>query len=163
MPQEIERKFLVASDGWREGADQGRLFRQAYLAATGRLSIRVRIEDGARALLTLKTAKVGFSRGEFEYAVPLEDAEALARLCMGIELRKTRFCTPYGGRIWEIDIYDGENSGLVIAEVELESETETVDLPPWVGREVTHERRYYAANLATRPYHSWADDADAGA
>lgn len=155
MPQEIERKFLVANDGWRAGADRGRVLRQAYLATTGRASIRVRIEDGTRAFLTVKGARAGLSRAEFEYPVPVADAEALARLRQGSELRKVRFQVAHAGHVWEIDVYEGENDGLVVAEVELESEDAAVTLPPWVGREVTGDRRYYAANLSLRPFASW--------
>ncbi len=155
MPHEIERKFLVANDGWREGADQGRRLRQAYLAATERVAVRVRIEDGVEAVLTIKSANPGLSRIEFEYKLPLGDAELLATLHDGIVLEKTRFQTRYAGHDWEIDIYAGDNEGLVIAEVEMESETTEVELPAWVGREVTDEPRYYAARLAKQPFRSW--------
>ena len=109
------------------------------------------------AVITIKGARAGLSRQEFEYPVPLADARELAELRQGSELRKTRFRTEYAGLCWEIDVYDGDNSGLVIAEVELESEAATVEIPPWVGREVTGEQRYYAAKLAAHPFHSWGD------
>jgi len=152
---EIERKFLVANDGWRAGAEQGRRLRQSYIALTERAAVRVRIEDDVAAVLTVKSAKPGLSRVEFEYPLPLGDAETLTTLCEGSELRKTRFVVPHGGREWEVDVYAGENDGLVIAEIEIESETTEVQLPPWVGEEVTGEARYYAARLAMRPYRSW--------
>lgn len=163
MSQEIERKFLVANDGWRSGADEGRSFRQAYLAETDRAAIRVRIADGKNAVITVKSAKPGLSRGEFEYAVPVADAEALAELRQGSVLQKTRFRAPHGARTWEVDVYAGENAGLVIAEIEIESEAEKVDLPPWLGREVTGERRFYAAQLSQHPFRSWAEAERSGA
>jgi adenylate cyclase len=155
VAQEIERKFLVANDGWRAGADRGRRLRQAYLAATDRAAVRVRIEDGVEAALTVKSANPGLTRIEFEYPLPLRDAETLTTLREGAELQKTRFVTRHAGRNWEVDVYAGENDGLVIAEIEIESETAKVELPPWVGREVTGEARYYAARLAKQPYRSW--------
>lgn len=157
MPQEIERKFLVASDGWRAGADPGRSFRQAYLAETERAAIRVRISDGKDAVITIKSARSGLSRSEFEYGVPVADAEALAELRQGSVLQKTRFRSPHAGRTWEVDVYAGDNAGLVIAEIEIESETAKVELPPWLGREVTGEQRFYAARLAQHPFRSWAE------
>ena len=157
MPREIERKFLVADDSWREGADAGRRLRQAYLAETERAAIRVRIEDGARAVLTIKSAEPGLSRAEFEYSVPVAEAEALTDLRQGGVLDKTRYRTPHGGRVWEIDVYAGENDGLTIAEVELDSESDKIDLPTWLGPEVTDSPRYYAAKLARRPFRDWTD------
>lgn len=157
MSQEIERKFLVANDGWRAAADKGRRFRQAYLAETDRAAIRVRIIDDGSARLTIKAAKPGLSRQEFEYPIPLADAEALTELRQGSVLQKTRFRAPHAGRTWEVDVYSGANTGLVIAEIELESETAPVDLPSWAGREVTGQARYYAARLAVEPYRTWPD------
>ena len=156
MPHEIERKFLVANDGWRGGADRDKRLRQAYLAQTDRASIRVRIGDDTTAVLTIKSAVPGLSRLEFEYPVPAADAEVLTTLRQGIELAKTRYHVPFAGRTWEVDVYSGENEGLVIAEIELENEAARLELPPWVGREVTGEARYYAARLADHPFRSWA-------
>jgi adenylate cyclase len=155
VPQEIERKFIVANDGWRVGADGGRDFRQSYLAETDHAAIRVRIINGREAVITIKSAEPGLSRSEFEYPVPLADAEALAKLRQGSELSKTRFRAPYAGRTWEIDVYSGENAGLVLAEIELENDTASVKLPSWLGREVTGDRRYYAASLSRHPYRAW--------
>ena len=158
MPQEIERKFLVANDGWRAVADGGRTLRQAYLAETDRAAIRVRIVDDATAVITIKSAKPALSRGEFEYPVPLADAKALTELRQGSVLEKTRFHVPHVGITWEVDVYAGDNAGLVIAEIELQSETAAVELPSWVGREVTGEARYYAARLAAQPFRSWPEN-----
>jgi adenylate cyclase len=157
VPQEIERKFLVANDGWRGRSDQGRSFRQAYLAETDSAVVRVRISDGTEAVITIKSAKLGLSRSEFEYAVPVADAEALAELRQGSILQKTRFRTLHAGQTWEVDVYSGENAGLIIAEIEIESENASVEVPPWLGREVTGERRFYAAQLSQRPFQSWTE------
>jgi CYTH domain-containing protein len=159
---EIERKFLVASEGWRGAAGRGRVLRQFYLAETDRAAVRVRIEDDSRAWLTIKAAKAGLSRDEFEYPVPVPDARRLVLLAVSAVIEKTRFDVPHDGRSWEIDVYAGENAGLVIAEIELASETEALALPPWIGPEVTGDARYYAARLAFRPFRLWqnADRAD---
>lgn len=155
MPQEIERKFLVADDGWRQHADAGRHLRQAYIAETQRAVVRVRVEERARGWLTIKTAEPGLSRHEFEYAVPLSDAQALIALSTGSVLDKTRFHVPHAGRRWEVDVYAGENEGLTLAEIELESEIAEVAMPPWIGAEVTGDARYYAVRLAHEPFRSW--------
>jgi len=140
VPQEIERKFLVANDDWRAEADRGRRLQQAYLAHTDRISIRIRrVEDGT-AFITIKSAGPARSRHEFEYPLPLSDAKELSELRQGSILEKTRFRVSHAGRVWEIDVYSGENAGLVIAEVELEAETAQIDLPPWV-RPRSHRRR----------------------
>lgn len=154
MALEIERKFLVASPAWRAEADAGRRLRQAYLADTGRAVVRIRIEDDDRAILAIKSAGAGPTRLEFEYPVPVEEARTLLDLREGLLLDKTRF---HVGRaqLWEIDVYAGENEGLVLAEVELESENEGIELPPWIGREVTGDPRFFASYLARHPYREW--------
>lgn len=164
MPQEIERKFLVADDAWRAAADSGRRLRQAYLADTGRAAVRIRIEDDSRAFLTIKSATSGMTRQEFEYPLPLGDAEALLDLRQGSIVEKARFHVPHAGRRWEVDVYAGDNEGLIVAEVELESETAAAVLPAWLGREVTGEKRYYASALALHPFGSWppSDQAPTG-
>src|SRR5687768_17302017 len=148
MTLEVERKFLVASHAWRDHADAGRRLRQAYLAETERAVVRVRIEDGAQAWLTVKSAVAGLSRQEIEVPLALADAEALFDLREGAALDKTRFLVPHAGRVWEVDVYGGENDGLVIAELELESEAAEFEKPLWLGREVTGEACYYASRLA---------------
>lgn len=119
--------------------------------------MRVRIEDDARSFLTVKSAEPGPSRQEYEYPVPLADAEALIALCQGSVLHKTRFKAPHAGRTWEVDVYSGDNEGLVTAEIELATEDEAVDLPGWLGPEVTGAARFYAARLAHHPFASWSD------
>ena len=119
MPTEIERKFLVASDAWRAAADRGRRLRQAYIAETERAAVRVRTEDDANGVLTIKSADSGLSRAEFEYALPAADARELFQLRQGSVVEKVRFTVPFADRLWEVDVYSGENEGLVLAEIEL--------------------------------------------
>lgn len=159
MAVEIERKFLVASDSWRQSEDGGELqgvaFRQGYIPTEGLTTVRVRLE-GDQAKLTIKGKNQGLSRAEFEYAIPVSDAEQmLDNLCARPLIEKTRYFYPYAGFTWEIDVFEGENAGLVIAEVELESEDQPVELPPWLGAEVSADPRYYNVNLVANPYCNW--------
>lgn len=160
MAIEIERKFLVLNDSWRAVADTGRHYRQAYLsrvtgAAAVRSSIRVRT-DGERAYLNIKSATLGIRRQEYEYAIPLADAEAmLAELCLGAVVEKTRYHVSMGAHVWEIDVFTGANTGLIVAEIELGCEDETFERPMWLGAEVSHDPRYYNVYLAERPYTRW--------
>lgn len=157
MGREIERKFLVEDEGWGPAGD-GSLQRQGYLAITERGNIRVRIEGGA-ATLTLKGLQEGLTRDEFEYAIPLEEGERILQVLGLWVAEKTRYRRRHAGHLWEIDVFHGENDGLVTAEVELGSEDEEVDLPPWIGREVSHDTRYRVAHLSRHPWRTWKDDA----
>jgi CYTH domain-containing protein len=152
--QEIERKFLVAGDGWRAGAE-GVLIRQGYLVTAPALSVRVRI-CGERGFLTVKGGEGTLVRQEFEYEIPVADAGAmLDGLCQKPLIEKTRHAVRHAGHTWEIDVFSGENAGLVLAEVELAAVDERLELPPWVGREVTDDPRYLNANLAREPFRTW--------
>ncbi len=158
MAIEIERKFLVCNDSWRKDEHgqpvMGTVFRQGYMA-DGDATVRVRIQ-GAQARLTIKGKTQGMSRLEFEYEIPMGDAiQMLDSLCKKPLVEKTRYVRQENGLTWEIDVFEGENRGLVLAEVELESEDQQVQLPEWVGEEVTHDRRYYNVNLSTMPYTQW--------
>lgn len=155
MAVEIERKFLVTGDGWRQGVTGRKRIRQAYLATTSRTTLRVRVTDDAMATITIKSAVAGLSRDEFEYAIPLSDAEALIALREGAEITKTRHVVADGDLTWEVDVFEGDNEGLVIAEIELDDAGRAVPGREWLGREVTDDRRYYNADLAVRPYASW--------
>lgn len=155
MGIEIERKFLVAGDGWRPQVVSSKRIRQAYLSTGGAAAVRVRIVDERRARLTIKSSgKSGspaLSRAEFEYSVPVEDALAMLDLRAGQIVEKTRHLVPAGnGRTWEVDVFGGAHEGLVIAEIELEAPDEPVALPDWVGREVTGDPRYGNVALAQR-------------
>ncbi len=162
MPKEIERKFLVASDGWRGDAEPAKQLRQAYLASTNAASIRVRIIDGAHAFLTIKSASPGMSRDEFEYEIPVNDAEAMLAMRTGEVIEKTRYVLPCDDGDLTVDEFSGSNVGLVIAEIELASENVAPALPAWIGREITHDKRFYNASLAERPYGSWSEEDRAG-
>jgi len=155
MATEIERKFLVISDHWRAAAESGVRFRQGYLAGTGKASVRVRVE-GQAANLNIKSATLGVRRQEYEYAIPLRDAnEMLDALCTGGIVEKTRYRVPVGGHVWEVDVFEGDNTGLVVAEIELDHEDEVFERPAWAGAEVSDDPRYYNVYLAEHPYTSW--------
>ena len=149
MGREIERKYLVRGDGWKGAAARRAVYRQGYLSTTEKCSVRVRLADD-RAWITIKSAVSGIERGEFEYAVPVEDAQdMLDNLCEGTLIEKTRHFVEHGGHTWEVDEFAGDNAGLVVAEVELASADEAFEAPDWLGEEVSGERRYYNASLAS--------------
>lgn len=157
LAREVERKFLVRGEAWREQVTHSEAFRQGYLAGGGRSSVRIR-EAGDRAYLNIKSATLGVERREYEYEIPLADArEMLAELCDGALIEKRRHWVPYGAHIWEIDEFHGANAGLVVAEIELGSPGEAFDAPPWLGREVSHLARYYNVALVDHPYRDWSE------
>jgi CYTH domain-containing protein len=151
-PVEIERKFLVVGQAWREGATV-EVLSQGYLPTTDDCSVRIRIA-GALAFLTIKGPSIEGARAEFEYPVPVDHAASMLRqFCRGRMIAKRRYSLSYGGRIWTVDVFEGPLAGLVLAEVELDHVDQAVDLPPWLGREVTDDPRYLnsALSLATAP------------
>jgi adenylate cyclase len=154
MSVEIERKFLVCDERWRR-LGQGVLLRQGYLSSQAERIVRVRIEGDA-AVLTIKGRNVGITRGEWEYLIPLADAQVfLDTLCERPIIEKYRYRISHEGMVWEVDEFLGDNSGLVVAEIELDSEDQAFAKPDWVGAEVTQDPRYYNANLLRRPYSTW--------
>ncbi|MBC3830334.1 CYTH domain-containing protein [Undibacterium amnicola] len=154
MGIEIERKFLVVSDEWKRLAEPV-FMRQGYICSLPGRVVRVRIEADS-AMLTMKGKSSGISRGEWEYAIPLMDAEELLRnLCEQPLIEKKRYRIAIDGLVWEVDEFLGDNAGLIIAEVELLSEEQSVILPNWVGEEVSHDHRYANANLFKHPYTRW--------
>lgn len=155
MALEIERKFRVGGVGWETGVTSRRRLVQFYLTRDARSSVRVRIEEDARAWLTIKTASSAIARDEFEYPIPLGDATEMMALAEGAVIDKVRHIVPHGGLDWEIDVFTGDNAGLVIAEVELVSPEQHFERPRWLGPEVTHERRYYNASLVHLPFKAW--------
>ncbi|MGO8954149.1 MAG: CYTH domain-containing protein [Rhodomicrobium sp.] len=157
MAYEIERKFLVQDESWRGNAGKPYLIRQAYLARNGTLSLRIRTKDNIRAAVTIKSAAAEAKRLEFEYEIPLADAEGLFGLREGAIIEKLRYELPQHDLVWEIDVFRGENQGLVIAEIELPHEDRHFEKPNWVGREVTSDPRYSNASLATMPFQLWPD------
>lgn len=146
--KEIERKFLVVSDAWTADAGPGRLILQSYVAAENGNSVRVRILGDGSATLTVKTGGSAMVRDEFEYPVPVSDARRMMDQSVGELIEKTRHLVPFGQFIWEVDVYHGRLGGLVVAEVEMASEDDRPEIPPWCGREVTDDRNYSNAALA---------------
>jgi adenylate cyclase len=154
MSVEIERKFLVRNDQWKTLGDK-LLIRQGYLSSHPDRIVRVRIQDTS-AMLTIKGRTTGLARGEWEYSIPLADAEALLDgLCEKPIIEKHRYRIPYAGMLWEVDEFFGENRGLVVAEIELLTEDQVFAKPDWVGDEVTHDTRYANANLLRHPFTQW--------
>ncbi|WP_028451698.1 CYTH domain-containing protein [Chitinilyticum aquatile] len=155
MATEIERKYLLASDAWRVDVTLSTRIAQGYLSTEPGRTVRVRIK-GAGGFLTIKGASFdGMSRAEFEYPVPLSDAEAMLALCPSV-LDKTRHLVDAGnGLVWEIDEFHGENAGLIVAEIELPSVDAPVPQPGWLGAEVTGDKRYYNSQLTLKPYTQW--------
>lgn len=149
MATEIERKFLVKSDAWRSQVSSSSQFLQAYIASGKDRSVRVRIIDGQTAQLTIKIGKQLFARAEFEYDIPLADAQDMAKHAIGTVLEKTRYNVEHKGYVWEVDVYAGLYDGLVVAEVELPDEKAVPPVPDWIGREVTGDRRYSNVAMAS--------------
>jgi adenylate cyclase len=157
MPYEIERKFLVRNEKWRAAAGRPMSIRQGYLTRNGSLSLRVRIIDRARATLTVKSPVAEIRRLEFEYEIPLADGAAMLGLREGGLIEKLRYKLPWQDLVWEIDVFQGKNLGLVVAEIELPHEDKTFERPDWLGREVTSDRRYSNASLVKLPFQEWPD------
>lgn len=153
MAKEIERKFLVTGEEWRKA--ERRLYRQGYLSIEKERTVRVRTDE-ERGWLTIKGITTGATRDEYEYEIPLADAESMLQtLCLQPLIEKRRYRIDADGLTWEVDEFLGANAGLVVAEVELESEDQAFDMPPWIGAEVTGERRYYNATLVEKPFSQW--------
>jgi adenylate cyclase len=156
MSFEIERKFLLRNDTWR-GQVTGQLaIRQAYLATDGKASVRVRIRDNSSATLTVKSRPTALRRMELEFPVQVLEAEAMIGLRNGAVIEKVRHLVPQDDLVWEIDVFAGENEGLIIAEIELHDENQDVALPDWIGTEITGQPQYYNSALVLRPYQSWS-------
>jgi adenylate cyclase len=161
MSFEIERKFLVRNSDWQPLATKHCNIRQAYLTIGGKASVRVRIRDNHTATVTVKSRPAELRRLELEYPIPMLEAEALMPLRQGSIVEKVRYRIPWGELAWEIDVFAGENEGLVIAEIELANEHQHVELPSWIGEEVTGKPEYYNSFLVQQPFRSWSErDAD---
>jgi len=155
VAMEIERKFLVRGDEWRQEA-VGISYRQGYIRTQGSATVRVRVA-GETGYLTLKGPSRGIVRSEFEYEIPLQDAtELLDTLCDRPQIEKTRYRIRHKAHEWEIDEFEGDNAGLILAEVELSSPTEPIVLPDWVGQEVSDDPRYFNSSLAQAPFSQWS-------
>ncbi|MEC4749633.1 CYTH domain-containing protein [Methylomicrobium sp. Wu6] len=157
MAIEIEHKFLLANENWRREIQHSEIFRQGYLSSQPTSSIRVRICE-QQAWLNIKSATIGTHRLEYEYEIPVADAqEILSELCKKPLIEKTRHYVQHGDDLWEIDEFDGANRGLVVAEIELAAIGQPFVKPAWLGPEVTDDLRYYNNNLARHPYSEWCD------
>ena len=156
MPTEIERKFLVQNDLWRPEVESSATLKQGYLARGRSAVVRIRIADHT-ATLTIKGDRHGISCAEYEYEVPLQDAqEMIHRLCHEHVIDKTRYQVRHGDHVWHLDVFHGDNAPLVMAEIELASEQEPFAKPPWAGDEVSHDRRYANAWLVEHPFSQWS-------
>ncbi|MEH2053149.1 CYTH domain-containing protein [Nostoc sp.] len=154
MAKEIERKYLVRGDSWR-GLAEGSVYRQGYIATQDKATVRIRVV-GEKSYLTIKGPNIKYSRLEFEYPIPVEDAqEILETLCERPFIEKIRYKIESGGLIWEIDEFDGVNKGLILAEVELSDENQQIELPTWIGQEVSDDSRYFNSNLVKHPFSQW--------
>lgn len=155
MAREIERKYLLKNDSWRKTADEGVLIRQGYMAGTDKASIRIR-RQGEKANINIKSATLDIIRTEYEYEIPVYDAEEmLAKMCFQPLIEKTRYHVDNNQHTWEIDVFAGDNAGLIVAEVELNDKDEKIELPQWVGDEVSDDARYYNVNLVNNPFKNW--------
>ncbi|MCI5212597.1 MAG: CYTH domain-containing protein [Candidatus Electrothrix sp. ATG2] len=154
MAKEIERKFIIDISQLGD-LKSGVEIKQGYISTTDNTAVRIRLL-GDKAFLTLKGENTGATRSEFEYEIPVKDAnEMLAEFCSGPIIDKTRYFVEHCDHTWEVDIFRGDNDGLIVAEVEMQSENESVDLPTWVVKEVTGEAKYYNSNLLNNPFKNW--------
>jgi adenylate cyclase len=156
MSFEIERKFLVRGNDWRALVSSQTTIRQAYLASGTKSSTRIRIRGDGTATLTIKSRPADLRRMELEYSIPVLQAEALMQLREGSIIEKTRHVVPHGSLAWEIDVFAGDNLGLIIAEIELKDVDQPVDVPSWIGREVTAQPQYYNSYLVQQPFSAWS-------
>ena len=153
MPIEIERKFMVISDDYKLSAKSADI-KQAYLSVDENMAIRVRLE-GIQASINIKSKKSERVNHEFEYVIPLDEAQSLIRMSPYPIIEKTRHMVKYEGKTWEVDEFHGDNAELTVAEIELDDENEAFEKPPWLGAEVTADYRYLNSNLAKKPFNSW--------
>lgn len=155
MAKEIERKFLVINDNWRKDVTESIHYTQGYFTTNKSCSIRVRV-SGETARLNIKSATLSVTRTEYEYPIPCLDAkEMLDNLCNKPLLEKTRHHVKHHGHLWEVDVFSGDNEGLIVAEIELQSVDETFSKPDWAGAEVSDDPRYYNVCLVEHPYKNW--------
>ena len=154
MPLEIERKFLVDSDAFRKNSSSLEI-KQVYLSISEKIAVRVRI-DGINASIAIKSKISNRVNKEYEYSIPIDEAQSLINLDDHLPvIRKTRYLVEFEGRTWEVDEFHDENDGLIVAEIELDTENDLIDLPPWIGAEVTDDYRYLNSNLSINPFCKW--------
>lgn len=155
LATEIERKFTIKNDSWRKNIDKSQRYVQGYLAGNERASVRIRIA-GEQANINIKSATLGIFRQEYEYPLPLEDAQKmLADLCEKPVIDKVRHFVTHAGKVWEIDEFSGENEGLIVAEIELNAIEEAFEIPDWADKDVSDDKRYYNVSLVKHPFKDW--------
>lgn len=158
MGLEIERKFLVKKERWNSlKKESGKYLKQGYILNDPNKTIRVRVDEDT-GFFTIKGLTIGAARTEFEYPIPKIEAEELLKKFCSKTISKIRFFIPYEGKVWEVDEFLEENEGLIVAEIELESEDEKFNLPNWVDKEVTSDLKYYNSNLSVKPYKKWKEE-----
>lgn len=156
MATEIERKFLLKDASWKKSADKGKQYSQGYLVGSKFSSVRVRIQ-GEQAFINIKSATIDITRQEFEYEIPLAEAkEMLETLCEKPLIDKVRYHFKTANHVWEIDVFSGDNEGLIVAEIELNDKDEHFEKPDWLGAEVSDDARYYNVNLVKHPFKDWS-------
>ena len=154
MALEIERKFLVIGDAWKDHVTDQFQLKQGYLQSTPERTVRIRTAE-KKAFLTIKGKTTGISRVEYEYAIPFKEGLELLKLSENEPIEKIRHIVVHHGITWEVDVFEGLNAGLILAEVELQTEHQEISLPEWVGKEVSQDARYYNAALSIQPYSQW--------
>lgn len=154
MATEIERKYLLKNDSWKQEVSSKNNIVQGYLSSKPERTVRIRITNN-KGFVTIKSKNIGSLRKEFEYEIPIEDAKELILLCEKPIIQKTRYLVEHYSHIWEIDIFEGENQGLEVAEIELSQENEEFSIPDWIGQEVTNESKYYNSQLIINPFMNW--------
>jgi len=154
MGIEIEKKFLLANSDWKNSITSSHTIKQGYLNSNSKRTVRVRVLD-EKAFITIKSKSIDISRQEFEYEIPLNEAIELLNLCEKPLIEKTRNIVIHNSNKWEIDVFDGDNKGLIIAEIELSNKKEKIDLPVWIGKEVSLESKYFNSTLIKKPYCKW--------
>ncbi|MET3979530.1 adenylate cyclase [Mucilaginibacter sp. UYP25] len=155
MPIEIERKFLVNHTKWEQVVKpQGKLYKQGYILSEEKRTVRIRVTNTA-AYITLKGASTGISRSEYEYTIPVDEGKEILQNFATSAIEKIRYNINYAGHVWEVDVFSGVNNGLIVAEIELNSENEPFEKPGWVAEEVSHDSRYTNASLSVHPYIGW--------
>jgi len=154
MAVEIERKFLVANSDWKLKISKEITIKQGYLSSNPERTVRIRIA-GEKGIITIKGKTVNTTRAEYEYEIPLSEALELMELCEKPLIEKARYEILEHGNLWELDVFEGDNKGLIVAEIELESENQEFILPAWAGKEVSHESKYYNASLIKNSFKNW--------
>ena len=155
MGVEIERKFLVDKDKWQQLAKPaGSVYKQGYILSDDKRTVRIRVTDKV-AYITLKGGTTGISRSEFEYAIPADEGNQILAAFATSSIQKVRYNINYAGDLWEVDVFDGDNEGLIVAEIELDSEDQPFEKPDWVTEEVSDDYRYTNASLSVTPYKLW--------